>query len=132
MPTLIRYILLQIPGWIILAWLLWWGVASQWMEIWFACLIMVLWLVKDALLYPFARPAYEGSSPPIGAKALIGREALTVTDLSPGGMVRVAGELWTAESADKGHIVKGRQVCIIDSEGLNLKVSHYPAQVIEN
>ncbi|MEX2366933.1 MAG: NfeD family protein [Pseudohongiellaceae bacterium] len=122
MPTLIRYILIQIPGWLFLAGLLWWPVSSNWLELSTATWILLLWVLKDALLYPLAKPAYEGGAPH-GGQALVGSPAETVTALSPAGMVKIQGELWQALAADGRHIAAGQLVYVTGSQDLTLQVS---------
>ena len=122
MTTLIAYVLLQIPGWILLAGLLFWADSNGWLEPPAASLIMLLWVLKDALLYPLAKRAYSGQSPSVGAEALVGKEAQAVTTLAPKGLVKIAGELWTAEAAGSVSISEGSKVYITSTEGLTLTV----------
>jgi len=106
---LIRYTLLQVPGWLLLGLLLWWAVSREWMGMLAATGIMAAWLIKDALLYPVCKHAFENSL-----------EAETVSNLSPEGLVRVNGELWTARAPDGTTIPAGQRIRIIDAEGLVL------------
>ncbi len=56
-----------------------------------------------------------------GTEALIGASGVAVSDLNPGGTVRVKGEVWTA-TAESDTIQKGNEVKVVRVEGLRLKV----------
>lgn len=56
-----------------------------------------------------------------GPEGLLGQTAVTKTELSPAGIVLVAGELWNAR-AEENVIQSGVEVVITDVEGLHLKV----------
>jgi len=59
----------------------------------------------------------------VGAESLVGRTAEARSDLSPGGMVQVAGELWSAIlENDEDEITSGERVDIIGVEGIRLRV----------
>ncbi|MCK5054698.1 MAG: hypothetical protein KAR65_10480, partial [Anaerolineales bacterium] len=59
----------------------------------------------------------------VGAESLIGRTAEARSDLSPGGMVQVAGELWSAIlEKDEDEIASGERVDIIGVDGIRLLV----------
>ncbi len=59
-----------------------------------------------------------------GPEALLGKEGLVISDLAPGGTVRVDGEDWTA-FAEFGPIKSGEIVEVIGVEGITLRV-HRP------
>lgn len=61
----------------------------------------------------------------MGSESLVGAEGIARTDLSPEGMVYVAGEMWTAKT-DTGQIPEGQRVEVIGIDGLRLRVR--PAQ----
>ncbi|MGH9783362.1 MAG: hypothetical protein ACRD88_04185, partial [Terriglobia bacterium] len=54
-----RYLLFQIPGWILAALLL--GALQRWLglPLEFAIGLFVLYVAKDFLIYPYVRKAYE-------------------------------------------------------------------------
>lgn len=59
----------------------------------------------------------------VGAEVLIGRVGDARTDLSPTGMVQVAGELWSAEVEGGDATVKiGERIEVVGVEGLRLQV----------
>lgn len=118
----LRYVLLQIPGWTILAVIL--AVLWQWelLPRWAAGLIFVAWVVKDILLYPVFKSAYDGEEKS-GLQTLVGATGIAQSDLRPDGFVRVRGELWraVANSSDRP-ICSGTRVEIIAAEGMKLRV----------
>lgn len=59
--------------------------------------------------------------PVTGAEGMIGRTGVAVETLNPTGMVRIRGELWSAESLDN-KIEKGEKVVVENLNGLNLLV----------
>lgn len=118
----IRYILLQVPGTLLLvfglellrhffefpAWIVWAGAG--------------IWAAKDAALFPFLWRAYEPRSDTI-SDILRGREGIVIQRLEPNGAVRVRGERWRART-DSGKAAEiGTRIRIEQVEGLTLIVS---------
>lgn len=60
--------------------------------------------------------------PVSGQSALIGKEGLTITQMNPDGMVKVAGETWKAVS-DTGFMPADTKVKVTEVKGLTLHVS---------
>ncbi|MCK5054615.1 MAG: nodulation protein NfeD [Anaerolineales bacterium] len=59
----------------------------------------------------------------VGAVSLVGRTAEARSDLSPAGMVQVAGELWSARlEDDDDEVTSGDRVDIIGVDGIRLRV----------
>lgn len=77
--------------------------------------------VLRAVLAAIRRP------PQSGAQRLIGRQATTLTDLTPGGQVRVDLEDWSALSLS-GDIPKGTQVRVSGVAGVRLQVMPLSAE----
>jgi len=121
MNPLTRYTLLQIPGWLLVGFLLWWAHGRGWIGIPLAAVILAAWIGKDVVLYPLCKKAFQ-KGPAIGPRALVGRHAETVTDLAPTGQVRLDGELWTARPRDGNPVSAGRRIVVLDSDGLILLV----------
>ena len=121
--VLTRYVLYQIPGWLLtvaVAILLhrWVGVPA-----WAAVAVVVAWALKDAALYPFLRASYEPSSGNV-IDRLVGLGGVAVEPLAPRGYVRVRGELWLAESTiDDDEIPPGHPVTVDEVRGTTLLVS---------
>jgi membrane protein implicated in regulation of membrane protease activity len=121
MGPLIRYTLLQVPGWLLLGIVLWWATGKGYIGLALAIAIMAAWVLKDVALYPLSRKAFQ-KGPAIGPATLIGRHAETVTDLAPTGQIRIDGELWTARPHNEESIPAGHRIVIIDIDGLTLLV----------
>lgn len=121
MGPLIRYTLLQVPGWLLLGCLLWWAIQADWIVFSTAAWIMGLWLIKDAMLYPICKRAFE-KGPKSEIEKLIGREAVTIKTLAPEGLVELDGELWSAQALDNAPIAAGTRIRITGAEGLTLIV----------
>lgn len=98
MTTFRRYLLIQIPGWILAAVIL--AGLRAWADIpfWVVAGLYAAYVIKDFVLYPFLRRAYEPS--PEGPKdLLVGETAVATEPIHPNGFVRLRGELWMAELA---------------------------------
>lgn len=123
MTTLMKYALLQIPGWALMALVLLgvvnWNVLSPWA----AGSLFVGWVVKDFLLYPFVRSAYE-SKVKTGSEQLIGAQGIAHEQLAPQGYIQVQGELWHATAEPKTALIApGTLVRVRAAHGLTLVVS---------
>jgi membrane protein implicated in regulation of membrane protease activity len=124
--TAVRYALYQIPGIFICGLLL--AISWRWTRwpVSWAVALLALWILKDALLYPLLRHAYERSPSDHGA-GLIGLTAVVVEPLNPRGRVKVRGESWWAivvvPDPESSRIVPvGTQVSIESLDGLRLVV----------
>jgi len=121
-PTWFRYLLFQIPGWILAVIVLFGLYHSQLLQGWLAVFCFLAWLVKDLILYPLTRKAYETKHKE-GSQALIGLRGVSEGDLIPDGYVRVRGELWRAVADPPGgKINAGSKVEVIAAEGMRLFV----------
>jgi membrane protein implicated in regulation of membrane protease activity len=122
MPTLLRYLFFQVPGWtlgaVVALVLVRWNVIPSWVAILGFCGL----LLKDLAFYPLLRSAYEG---PVktGSEALVGKKGTTQGDLAPEGYVRINLELWRAV-ADSGTtvIASGTEVEVVAAQGMKLIV----------
>lgn len=118
--TPLRYLLFQIPGWVVSAMVLVFLVDNELLSSRVALLVWGGWIVKDAVMYPLVRRAYEAGSGRHGGAALIGERGTVVRSIAPRGFVRVRGELWRAESEVK--IAAGTEVEVVGAQGMRLKV----------
>jgi membrane protein implicated in regulation of membrane protease activity len=119
--TFTRYVIVQAPGWLLIGacLLLLWRRTD--LSPWLAAAVFTIWLVKDFLLYPFLRVAYEGSKSP--SEQLIGKQGVARENLDPKGYVDVGGELWRAEvAANEPSITKGEPVSIKAVSGITVYV----------
>ncbi|OGP90125.1 MAG: hypothetical protein A2157_17470, partial [Deltaproteobacteria bacterium RBG_16_47_11] len=94
--VVMRYALFQIPGLVLLISILilvrWWVDFPSWI-FWGSVFI---WIVKDAVLFPFVWRAYDRSRSR-ALHSLVGSEGIVEQRLAPSGYIRVHGELWQAE-----------------------------------
>ena len=119
--TLLRYTAFQMPGVVIVGFVLALLHQQVGLPIWVAILIGSLWIAKDALLYPFVRRAYEPSD--TAHDRLIGQRAQVVRGFAANGLVRVRGELWRAELLDgEPPVADGEVVTVTAARRLTLKV----------
>jgi membrane protein implicated in regulation of membrane protease activity len=108
--ALLILILIALRHWIDLpAWIMW-G-------------LIVVWVVKDIILFPFVWRAYDSMAPK-GVYSLIGRRGVAEEQLAPTGYVRVSNELWKVEVIGGRVIEKGETVRIRGIRGLILLVEH--------
>jgi membrane protein implicated in regulation of membrane protease activity len=117
-----RYVLFQVPGWIIagvVATGLWhWGLFPAWLSL----VCFSAWVVKDFMLFPLVRKAYETTAK-TGADALVGSRGIAEGNLAPEGYVRIRGELWRAVSNSGEQIISsGTEVEILGAEGMKVFV----------
>ncbi len=117
-----RYAFYQIPGLGIFVMIL--ILVRQWIHLseWVFWGLILLWVVKDIVLFPFVWRAYERDRLK-ELHSLIGKEGMVVDRLTPQGYVHVHGELWQAEaSVDDRPIEEGEIVSIRGIRGLRLLV----------
>jgi len=81
-----------------------------------------LWLLKDAVLYPILKPHYVFRERDANL-CLLGQHAVAQETLSPRGYVKLRGELWVAELAEKDAPVPAGESVIVELvDGLTLRV----------
>lgn len=126
MRPLAKYLLLQIPGWLIAAAVLVASWRSENVSGSVAISLLLLWVGKDLVFYPFLRAAYL-SDVPTGAQRLLGQSAVVRRRLSPIGYVQVRGELWRAE-VPAGHppVPVASSVRVVAAKRLTLTVEALP------
>jgi len=120
--VVMRYALFQIPGLVLLILIL--ILVRRWVDfpLWFFWGSVFIWIVKDAVLFPFVWRAYDWSRSR-GVHSLVGTEGIVEKRLAPSGYIRVHGELWQAEMIREGPpIEKGEVVRIQGNRGLVLLV----------
>ena len=118
---LLRYTLFQIPDLVLLGLAL--AIAVRWWEMsnTVAYALFGLWLLKDILMFPVMRVAYE---PGAGAHdRLTGATGIAREVLDPMGYVMIGSELWNAEVvAGAEPISAGSAVRVVNLRGLTLLV----------
>jgi len=121
-PIYLRYILLNIPG--LAAVILILIIIQHWVVLpgWLFWSIIVFWVVKDALLFPFVWRAYDWERPG-KSRSMVGERGIAKERLAPAGYVQVRGELWRAVIIDDGPAIEmGQSVKIVKMDGLTLFV----------
>ena len=109
---IVRYILFQIPEFVLfVAALL---LANRWMVIpsWFFWGFIVFLILKDVVIFPFVWHAYDNRDAK-RTRQLIGRKGTVVAPLKPTGCVQVNGELWQAEPLEKDTSIGREEVIIV-------------------
>ena len=120
--VVMRYALFQIPGLVLLILIL--ILVRRWVDIplWFFWGSVIIWIVKDVVLFPFVWRAYDWSRSR-DVHSLVGTEGIVEERLAPSGYIGVHGELWQAEMTREGPpIEKGEFVRIQGIRGLVLLV----------
>ncbi len=118
----LRYLLLTIPGVVIL--ILFLMILEHWvaMPAWLFRAIIFLWVAKEVVIFPFVWHAHDPHRPGI-SRTMIGAHGIVKERLDPAGYIQVAGELWKAERSETAQpIEKGARVRVVKMEGLKLFV----------
>ncbi len=115
MSVFLRYLLFQLPSWALVTVLLVALALSDVLPLWLALAVPAALIVKDLVVFPRVRIAYEPSVEH-GGGDLLGALARVDTPLCPEGYVRVGPERWQArliEPADRvaiGDVVRVRAI----------------------
>lgn len=122
MKVFLRYLALQLSSWVLAALLL--GALVQWdfLSTWLAGLLISALIVKDLLVFPYVRRAYEGGIAH-GGGDLLGAEGRVEQVLEPEGYVRVGSERWRARLVGEVRFLPvGERAIIRDIDNLTLLV----------
>jgi len=120
--VIIRYILLQIPGFVLFGLVL--ILSQRWFFLppWLLSSLMLLWILKDVILFSMVWPSYDNQEETDDPK-LIDAKGVAFERLAPFGYVRIHGEFWKAELASGTlPVEKGETVQVISRNNLVLKV----------
>lgn len=120
--TLLKYSLIQLPAIAVVLLLI--ILVRQWIDIpsWLAWSLIVFWVAKDVVLYPFVWRAYEWGSQK-DANPMNGLSGTARDRLDPSGFIFVRGELWKARAIEGDAVIeKGEAVCVKGIRGLTLLV----------
>jgi membrane protein implicated in regulation of membrane protease activity len=121
--VVIRYILFQVPAFILFVLIL--ILLGRWLDIpnWISWFLIFAWVAKDAILFPFVRKAYELNRE--GEEiSMQGLKGVAKEQLKPSGYVRVHGELWKARLLDETRpIEQGERIKVHGIRGLVLIVT---------
>lgn len=120
--VLSRYLLFQLPELVLVGVALLLLVGLNVLAANVGWLLLGVWFVKEVVLFPFVRRAYEPSDPS-GTASMVGATAVVINRLDLAGTVRIGPELWAAcldagsEAAEVGATVRVKSV-----KGLTLHV----------
>ena len=117
-----RYLLIQVPGWVLAAVVLY--ALHVWLNLpaWAVIGLLAADIVKDFLLYPFLRRAYE-TTEATGAEGLAGEIGVVQEPVDPRGYVLVRGELWQAKAASGDPAIpEGSRIRVESARGMTLVV----------
>jgi membrane protein implicated in regulation of membrane protease activity len=120
--TLLRYTLFQIPDLILLS--LGLAAAVRWwnLPVLVAYGLVGLWIVKDVVMFPILRVAYESDSSS-GVEGIYGALGVVTEPLVPAGYVKLGSERWKAELvAGGGAAPEGSEIRVVEVRGLTLVV----------
>ena len=115
---LLRYLLWQVPGWVVVALAAWLTGQALHLPEWVAPVATALFIVKDLVLYRAMRDVFR----PPAAPVRVGSQGETAEPIAPIGYVRVGGELWRATTPDRRHLPAGIPVRVLATRGLTLVV----------
>jgi membrane protein implicated in regulation of membrane protease activity len=120
--TLAKYVMLQIPGFVLVS-------GGLGLSIWLfdfetsvAGGLLALWVVKDALMYPIVRVGYEHADPD-ATQHLVGAIGVAQAPFDAEGWIKVGSELWRAQLARGAPPVEaGAALRVVEVRGLTLRV----------
>jgi len=115
-----KYALLQVPELALLSLLL--LLVRRWTDYppWIFWTVLILWIVKDAALYPIYRKALSSAGP---SDSVIGARGIARERIAPCGYILVKGELWQARLREGAQAVEeGDPVRVLKMEGLTLEI----------
>lgn len=93
------------------------------LPVWIAIGLFLLLVVKDIVLYPLLRTAYE-SGVKTGADQLVGLRGVAQDRVDPRGYVHVRGELWRAQAESKDQpIAAGSPITVLAARRMTLVVA---------
>jgi membrane protein implicated in regulation of membrane protease activity len=120
--TFARYLMLEAPGWVLAAIVLTFFARRGHLSSTTAAVLLAIFVIKDFVLYPLVRVAYEKGNP-AATGALVGALGTAQKRLDPEGYVRVGAELWRAVVArERAPIEVGAAVRVLAVRGLTLHV----------
>ena len=115
-----KYALLQVPELALLILVL--LLVRRWAGYppWIFWAVLVLWIIKDAALYPVYRKALSSDET---SDSVIGARGIARERIAPSGYILVRGELWRARLREGAPAVEeGDPVRVLKMEGLTLEI----------
>lgn len=121
--VLVKYWAFQLPATVIVVAILLLVERGFGLSSWVVWVGAVVWVFKDALLYPLVWRSYDPGYPAAGPYRLEGAYGRAVERIDPAGVVIVSGEFWRAELAQGARdIEEGERVRVHGRHGLTLVV----------
>jgi len=120
--TLLKYVLIQLPA--IAVVVLFIFLLRQWINMppWLAWSLIIFWVAKDIVLYPFVWRAYEWGSKK-DENPMHGLSGTARDRLDPSGFIFIRGERWKARVIERNTVIeKGETVRVKGARGLTLLV----------
>jgi membrane protein implicated in regulation of membrane protease activity len=123
MRVFARYLAFQTVSWALGVAVLGWLAYAELLPTWLAIVLFGALVLKDLVLFPLTRKAYE-HGPEHGATELLGAEVRVETALSPDGYVRAGPERWRARLSGEGDapLAEGEVARVRELSGLTLIV----------
>ncbi|MBW2363252.1 MAG: NfeD family protein [Deltaproteobacteria bacterium] len=123
MRVFARYLAFQTASWALGVAVLGWLAHAELLQTWLAITLFGALVLKDLVLFPITRKAYE-HGPEHGAVELLGAEVLVETALAPDGYVRAGPERWRARLSGEGSLplAEGEVARVRELRGLTLIV----------
>ena len=87
--------------------------------LWGLIVVMAVWLTYSVTIYRKGSQALRRK--PVISLPVIGSKGKVETPLAPEGFIKIEGELWMAQSADK-EMNTGTEVIVVEQDGLKLVV----------
>jgi len=117
----VKYLLLQLPGKVVL-FLVLLGLRSLLDWSWWAVgLVVGIWVLIDLALFPLVWRSYDPTAKGT-AHNMVGLRGVAKERLAPDGYVSVRGELWRARAAGGIEIEAGQHVVVMEVDGLTIRV----------
>ena len=128
--AVVRYILYNLP--ILVLVVIGLILLRHWFDLadWMFWAVIAGWVVKDLVLFPFVRKAYDDSEG--YSYSPVGQVAVVLKTLDPVGSVRLRGEIWQATTEGEGEALpEGCSVKVTGQEGMTLRVIPEPGKSVE-
>ena len=122
LKSLGRYLLLELPEILIVTVLILILRRFIHLSLWMIGLAVLVLFLKALIVYPRVRKVFS-QKPYTGVESVVGATGKVVETLNPEGIVKIRGELWTAESK-QGKIRKGEDIEVVAVSGSKLIVKN--------
>jgi membrane-bound ClpP family serine protease len=119
--AVIKYVMVNLPAAVLVAAAMLYLEARKGLPVWLIWGVLVAWILKDVILFPFVRRAYEGGA--LEHQRFIEEIGTARERLAPEGYIQIHGELWHARVVSgKGVVEQEGSVIVKGIQGLTLLV----------